>query len=284
MDKRIPSRNQPGKAILDLEELNLGVSGIIAAPGGPTPRMGDVTKLLDVTGDGRRARTMTVMMGQSFQQPSFPPNTRISGPLTGIVEFGNGAVFSRVEFDIQEISRMPDINVPPSGLDPVFKSPYFSGTALTVPGSAARVYARNDNNFPPLNDPSQIIGLADGFIDPTVFAHISYGETFGGNRNLTKTIYVVRTGTNPLTPNSALTVGIPPFAQTVSFFRSPAETTTLGISFLSFGSAASGTFAVPVSSIGTIRIPGGYAGAILIQNTTGAVNIDALQAVFELAL
>lgn len=282
------NRARPGKPVLDLEKLNLGTTEIIRSPGGTEPKPGDLVKLLDVTGDDRLARTFTVVMGSTFLQPDFPPGEFVTGPVSGIIEFGNGAAFARLEFDIPFLSRIPSIPGPADGgIDNKFKSPYFSGTSVAVTGSAIRVFARNDNNLPPVRDPTVIIGVNPaifGTVDPTVFAHVSYDPTFGGNRALYKSICVYGFNGASMAPNETAFIGIPPFAKEVSFLRRSVESTQLDITFLTFaGALQSGVHEVSPGSVGPLLIPP-WANEIAIVNGSIGTDVLSLTAVFTLVV
>ena len=277
-------RNQPGKPVLDLEKLNLGTSQLVPAPGGNSPANGDLIKLLDVTGDDTMATAFTVIMGSTFLQPEFPVGKIVTGPLTGLVEFGNGAAFARVEFDIPYLSRIPQTTE--IDIDARFKSPYFSGVSINITGSAIRAYVRNDNNFPPVNDGTVIIGVDPSVAtDPSAFAHISYKQTFGSNRALHKTIVIAcQTGAPfPAANVGDITIGVPPFSQSVRFPRRDIENTSLDVNFISFAQISGQTYQIAPGSEGPLQIPP-WCNEINVQNSSPVNDITSLMAVFELVI
>jgi len=288
-------KNKNGPRTLDDGELNLGASQVIPVPIAHPFALtavapGNIVKLLDLSGDGRVGRTIVVTMGAMISaaeadqlfNPGSGSTVRTTGPLTGIVEFGNGAVIAVAEFDIPPPSRLPTAL---SAFPGAFKSSAFSGVSLTLPASALRVYARNDNNLACLFTtpvPGIIGSNNNGDIDPTVFAHVNYGETFGANKHLRKTVWFVNGGSTDAFGVGAVTqAGIPPFAKSVWFPRDPLEGSTLTIQFLYGFNGRSATYTIPVGSVGPLEIPP-HTQLVSVAQATGS--ITSLAAVFDLAI
>jgi hypothetical protein len=156
-----------------------------------------------------------------------------------------------------------------------------SGVSLCVPASSVRVYARNDNNIGLVWQPNVIIGSdSEEDRDPTVNASVCYGEVFGANKHLKRTVYIVDSGV-PMTVGGFATIGIPPFAKSVRFPRQ-SMATTLGVTFVTIFGTTFGVYPIAVGSDGPLEIPPGST-TILISNTS-AITISDLAAVFDLAI
>ena len=68
------------------------------------------------------------------------PNPGYAGPITGLVEFGNGGRFTRVEFDVP---LGPYLGTFQGAA--VASEPQDGGVIVTVPTGVLRAYARYDN-------------------------------------------------------------------------------------------------------------------------------------------
>jgi hypothetical protein len=93
------------------------------------------------------------------------PNPGYAGPVTGIVEFGNGGRFTRVEFDVPVGPYAGYFIQAANALDP-----QAGGAIITVPTSVIRAYARYDNLLmAPLLNTSP----------PVTLAHVTGRNTWG---------------------------------------------------------------------------------------------------------
>jgi hypothetical protein len=290
------TKGRAAKFLLDQDELNLGVSKVITTPLAKPFNFlaiaaGKEERLLDLACEGRYARTVSLTFAAFILEPDQNSLADTTGPITGIVEFGNGAVFARVEFDIPAVSRLPGLLATRAGVNTVypngFKSPAISGVTVCVPAGSVRTFARNDNNLPLVFTPDRIIGSIDANnIDPTVSCSIAYGETFGANRHLKKTVYIVdNSGAAVVAAMSAgdsVEISVPPFAKTVRFPRTPVALSTLGIIFDSYFGPEYGTYVVPAGGDGPFEIPPDCF-RIKIANT-GATAITRMSAIFDLAI
>ena len=125
-------------------EQNIGNSSIL----NPQPgTIGTVTpqtnpeRLLNLSGGSAVGQTVSIAMtasriirGQSNPNPGFP------GPITGIIEYGNGGRFTRIEFDVP----MGPFAGPFTEALPAIE-PQDGTVIVTVPTGVLRVYARYDN-------------------------------------------------------------------------------------------------------------------------------------------
>lgn len=276
-----------GRNVLNLPDLNLGTTQVaVRASSGDVPAMATPIKMIDVTGDARLAREVTITMGLLVLTPVMEGQDAgggTTGPITGIVEWGNGAAFSRVEFDIPPVSRIPTPSTSlNTGLPGEFhQAPRVSGVALAVTASAVRVYARNDNQMPFIGNITRIVGNTDtGVVEPTVVAHVAYGRLYGasGNGHLFRTIAVERVNAEP----QDQVVGIPPFAKRVYFFRAAVDTTSFEVQFNSEFTPQIGDFAIAAGSIGPIDVPS-YASSMTVGPITGAVS-ERIFCAFEIVI
>jgi hypothetical protein len=134
-----------GVKLLDDSDLNIGNSAIlepsILALGGQTwtskpPTNSDLKRLLNLTASSRMGQSVTVVM--TAARVAAPEG--FVGPITGIIEFGNGAVSTKIEFDIPVGPFVGVANVVSDA-----SSIQDSGTVIQVPTSVLRAYARYDN-------------------------------------------------------------------------------------------------------------------------------------------
>jgi hypothetical protein len=135
------------KPLLMDAEQNIGNSAIVMPQVGmPLPYSPTVipqtnpARILQLTGGSARGQTISIVMTASRLVGSQNPNPGFPGPITGIIEFGNGGRFTKVEFDVPigpflgTISQAADATEPQDG-----------GVIVTVPTGVLRVYARYDN-------------------------------------------------------------------------------------------------------------------------------------------
>ena len=133
------------KHLLDTPaDQNIG-NGVIIQPqaGGatviPQTNPDRILMLSGPSGSGQTtsiALTAARIVGPSNPSPGFP------GPVTGIIEFGNGGQFTRVEVDVPIGPFAGYFNQPTPATEP-----QDGGVIVTVPTGVLRVYARYDNQF-----------------------------------------------------------------------------------------------------------------------------------------
>jgi hypothetical protein len=162
------SGNREPKHLLDIDaEQNIGnsVASLLPQADGATviPQT-NPERILMLSGPSSAGQTTSIALtasrivpGPNNPTPGFP------GPITGIIEFGNGGQFTRAEVDIP---IGPFAGLQKSAVPGV--EPQDGGVIVTVPTGVLRVYARYDNQLiqAPLGLPTQ--SLAQRFNKPFV--------------------------------------------------------------------------------------------------------------------
>jgi hypothetical protein len=154
------------KHLLDTDaDQNIGNSIVLQ------PQMGTVgtiipqtnpARLLQLTGPSKTGKTTSIVFTASRIVGSNNPNPGYAGPITGVVEFGNGARFTRAEFDIPLGPFAGTFH----GAS-VATEPQDGGVIVTVPTGVLRAYVRYDNlliqpilGSPPFMSLAQFLGVA----------------------------------------------------------------------------------------------------------------------------
>jgi len=157
------------KHLLDTDaEQNLGNSAVLQPQDGGGPAGGTVLpqtnpeRLLMLSGPSKTAQTTSVVFTAARIAGATNVSPGYAGPVTGIVEFGNGGRFTRVEFDVPVGPFVGAFQGAAANSEP-----QDGGTVVTVPSGVLRAYARYDNRLiQPVvfNNPSvqQIVQLATG--------------------------------------------------------------------------------------------------------------------------
>lgn len=130
--------------LLNAAEQNIGNSEILQPQPGTVGTVIPQTnppRILNLTGGSAVGQTTTVVMTASrILRGAQNPNPGFPGPITGIIEFGNGARFTRIEFDIPVGPFAGPFTEAAAALEPQ------DGMAIvTVPTGVLRAYARYDN-------------------------------------------------------------------------------------------------------------------------------------------
>jgi hypothetical protein len=132
------------KHLLDTNaDQNIGNSTVLqpqAGSGGTVIPQTNPARLLQLTGPSQKGQTTSVVFTASRIVGADNPNPGYAGPVTGIVEFGNGARFTRVEFDVPlgpYVGLFTGANAA--------TEPQDGGTVITVPTGVLRAYVRYDN-------------------------------------------------------------------------------------------------------------------------------------------
>lgn len=99
-------------------------------------------RLLMLSGPSKAGQTTSIVLTASRIVGANNPNPGFPGPITGIIEFGNGGQFTRVEVDIP-IGPFVGTQTSPAPAS----EPQDGGTIVTVPTGVLRVYARYDNQL-----------------------------------------------------------------------------------------------------------------------------------------
>jgi hypothetical protein len=138
------------KHLLDVDaEQNIGNSATLLPQDGSGPSYGTVTpqtnpdRLLMLSGPSKTAQTTSVVVTAArLTGDAINPSPGYAGPVTGIVEFGNGGRFTRVEFDVPVGPFVGAFEGASKNTEP-----QDGGTVVTVPSGVLRVYARYDNRL-----------------------------------------------------------------------------------------------------------------------------------------
>ena len=157
----------------------------------------------------------------------------LGGPMVGIIEFGNGNAFSRVEVDIPLGRTFLSNNVTAlsDGQDGI--------TCVTVPAGTLRVYARNDGMLIPTTFLGEPVGTGLGIPPSTcwnslvtkgtfVQAFSNYFSRFSTFPNTRSQLFYQTPGgagpqVLPVAGTAIATrwVAIPPYAKAVRYLRNP---------------------------------------------------------------
>jgi len=133
------------KHLLDtLADQNIG-NGVIVLPqmGPPTVvPQSNPQRLLMLSGPSGTGQTTSIALTASRIIGVNNPNPGLPGPITGVVEFGNGGQYTRVEVDVPIGPFSGSFQQASSAT-----SPEDGGVIVTVPTGVLRVYARYDNNL-----------------------------------------------------------------------------------------------------------------------------------------
>ena len=97
-------------------------------------------RILMLSGPSSAGQTTSIALTASRIVGPNNPNPGFPGPITGIVEFGNGGQFTRVEVDIPIGPFAGTFNQSAAATEP-----QDGGVIVTVPTGVLRVYARYDN-------------------------------------------------------------------------------------------------------------------------------------------
>lgn len=211
--------------LLDDDDLNLGSVAVISP--NPNPGLGLETRLLDVQCAGRKGEFITVSFNILPVDNDVNDSTNYSGPIVGIVEFGNGSALNRVEVDVPNGNNSTSTTAGafplPSSWLAVAGTVPAGGTSVSVPGSSVRVLARHDGNGR-VWDPT--VPISSNLHPVQVQAHISYGIRTAGDNRLFRTLMVSNfLGAVPL--NTTNYVAVPPYAKSVVIYRVHPDGTTL---------------------------------------------------------
>jgi hypothetical protein len=131
------------KHLLDIDaDQNIGNGSLIPPQVGAATVVSQIApeRLLMLSGPSNTGQTTSIVLtvsrivGPSNPYPGFP------GPITGIIEFGNGGQFTRVEVDVPTGPFFGYLAQPAPATEP-----QDGGIIVTVPTGILRVYVRYDN-------------------------------------------------------------------------------------------------------------------------------------------
>ncbi len=160
-------------------------------------------RILALDAESPTAQMMTVVLTNRFLSDPPPPfnlppynnGTALGGPIVGIIEFGNGSTFTRVEVDVPLGPVLLNGSDPQDGV-----------TLVSVPAGTLRVYARNDGNLIPYDIYGAGMGglygvpdlpISTGPVPTSVGAQVDY-FTRASIKAPTRTVYYYRG--DPATP------------------------------------------------------------------------------------
>lgn len=131
--------------VLDSAEQNIGNSALVQPQPGA---VGDATvipqtnppRILNLTGGSPMGQTISVTMTASRVLGEQNPNPGLPGPITGVIQFGNGGRDTRIEFDVPIGPFAGSLSQATEAIEP-----QDGGVIVTVPSGVLRVYARYDN-------------------------------------------------------------------------------------------------------------------------------------------
>ena len=142
-------RPEPKHLLDTLADQNIG-NGFILQPqaGGATvvpqssANSSSYERILMLTGPSSTGQTTSIVLTASRLSGPNNPYPGFPGPITGIIEFGNGGQFTKVEVDIPIGPFVGDFQSATLATEP-----QDGGVIVTVPTGVLRVYARYDNQL-----------------------------------------------------------------------------------------------------------------------------------------
>lgn len=282
-------RNAGKGRLLSNGDLNVGNSQIIKTVGPPIKIVPDLDppRILNLDAQSDTGQLVTVSIGAvGMNQGDFGASP-MPGLITGIIEFGNGSVFTKLELDVPlgPIDFASTLNANP-------KQPSLGGVLITVPAGTLRVYARSDANY----ITPTIIGLiglplagalppnAGGLaVDVVVTAFAAYYTRPGNGAGPTKTLFLGRAPAAGINWAINTTYNIPAYAKTIKFLRPRANIVDFTIS-----DAAGNTVEQHIIAAGTdspVFPLYGYAKYFTIGGTSSpAIVGQVMAAVFDLGI
>lgn len=273
------------------EALNLGsLFEVQAKPDGLTGlnKFGEPVRILNIEGTDADSETIlitlqneAVFLGQS------QANVPVPGPVTGIVEYGTGSGFARIEFEIPSPVGGPSPNQAGGvGINTnIFVPQKNNVVSLCLPASSIRVFARNDAQIGFLTafDTTTVNALQASRNTPAMIrVHAAYGKANMVREKVVKQYFVAGPAADgaDLPALSTIIIGIPAFAKRVAFFRLPVSQ-ALNVTFNTYYTAGNtGVIAIPGGDFSYYDLPPHVSG-IAIQNP-GPASYGSLAAVFEL--
>ena len=248
-----------GMRLLDDGENNVGNATTVmpqVLPAGQvltTVKQSNPPRVLNLTAESKTGQSMTLVMTAS----RIANHNGVAGPITGIVEFGNGTQSTKVEFDVPFGPFVGGIDGVAPGTQPED-----GGAIVQVPTGVLRAYARYDNAYITPNLEGYAFGengsgsfplpagagpfapgnsVPPNLVDPgSTAAYVKAFANYYGrvHSKLYKTLYLyngnngrvnapvvapvpVSFGTPILGVDVSTTYAIPPFAKSVQVFRAP---------------------------------------------------------------
>lgn len=270
-------RSQSKARLLDDADMNIGNAVTVLPPlnaAVQTIPTQNPDRILNLDALSKTGQMVSIAFSASLTPGNGSP---LVGPITGIVEFGNGAIFSRVEVDIP----IGPYNLLAGGANGLSNQPFDGGTILTLPGGVIRAYARHDGHFITLSTNGSTggavpVAATTAIVPVIVKAHAAY-YVRAGVSSPRKTLY-----TGLANPNG-LVYSIPAYAKRFRLLRDPRggnNTAVWTAAFLDSAAAGGNVLvtavfdpAVLVSSIPFVEVPG-TANSILLTSAGGVTTTN----------
>ena len=271
----------------DQASLNLGT--LFSVPPQPEgslglSKFGQPVRLLNIEGQDADSETITITLQNEaiFLEPTSVP---VPGPVIGIVEFGTGSGYARIEFDLPSSVGGPAPNSAIVGTDlgDIFTPQKNNAITLVLPASSIRAFARNDSQtgfLMDFNGTTVNSSMSSRNTPAQVRAHAAYGRA-NMIRDKVYREYMIAGPGAPLPSGAGITVGIPAFAKRVYFPRSLLGVRTLIVAIQTYyNSSITTPITIGVSDLSFIELPP-HASGLQISNP-GPGDYASLAAVFEL--
>ena len=288
------------KHLLDTNaDQNIGNSTILqpqAGYGGTTIPQTNPARLLQLTGPSRTGQTTSVVFTASRIVGADNPRPGLPGPITGIVEFGNGARFTRAEFDVPIGPYLGWQGNPIASTEP-----QDGGVVVTVPTGVLRAYVRYDNlliqpllGLPttnladslhvPLVGPGGPNSLLNAPAEPVLAKSMAAFYTRHYSK-LYKTnyLYVGDHGVAAQQIPSGTLVCIPPFARAVKVLRTDSTSMPSMTINLWDGAHITERIVIPAGSSPSIEISGNV-NVVEVKSTANTDTVTFLALCYEIGL
>ncbi len=279
----------------DQEALNLGT--LFNVPGAQEGnsgllKFGQPVRLINIEGEDADSETIEITLQQEVVVLR-PTNVPVPGPVIGIVEFGTGSGFAKIEFDIPSPVGAPASNLETGPLsdDRIFIPQKSNAVTLILPASSIRVFARNDALTGFLLDfNGTTLGTAvSRRIPAQVRVHVAYGKANMIRERVYRQLFIAGGSGGAITmpaggAGSSITIGLPAYAKRVAFPRAPIDQ-TVQVRFLDYYStlsAGTGTIDIPPDNYDFIDIPPHTAAIFIANPGTNPAAFTDLSAIFEL--
>lgn len=242
------------------------------------------SRLLSLTSESKLGQSITVVMTAA----RLVNTSGWVGPLTGILEFGNGAVITKTEFDIPFGPYQGSFLTSTNSVEP-----QDSGAVIQVPTGVLRAYVRYDNAFitptlagyafggigspaplPPISGP-----FAPNTKQPAPIRAKAFADYFGRiHSKLYKTQYIyVGKAANPVTFTPSY-YNIPPFAKSVRVVRVPQTAGMQVILYDQLPATNDSNIFGDIYQIPSTAFPGTISPTIRIDGNTSVIRIESLTA------
>jgi hypothetical protein len=278
---------------------NIGNSAILqpqAGYGGTTIPQTNPQRLLQLTGPSKTGQTTSVVFTASRIVGADNPHPGLPGPITGVVEFGNGARFTRAEFDVPIGPYLGWQGHPLASSEP-----QDGGTIVTVPTGVLRAYVRYDNlliqpllGLPttnladelhvPLVGPGGPNSLLNAPAEPVLTkAMAAFYTRHYSKLYKTNYLYVGDHGVPPQFIPTGTLVCVPPFARSVKVFRLKSSNMPSMTISLWDGAHIAERFVIPADTSPSIDISGNES-VIEIASTANTDTVTFLALCYEIGL